>query len=292
MNPESVLKILQWNMDGAPHAKPPKPHPNPKECAAVLNEILLEYTPTVVTLQETDNALLANINLSGYDIQRGPVGLTTLIRRDKFVAVDNREVTPRIQAVALDSTNRGEEGLLVFNFHLPVLNKDKDDRQEAARLLIPRIDKVRVDRSPRLEIMAGDFNMPPYAPFIVGPSALFANRDLTYSSSQRRGTVGRSLYNASWNIFGGMCGAPGTYRRASELHGPWQIPDQMLLDPRLIKGADVNVQIIIKTSKRKLHTRDGNPRKHLPSDHFPVLVSITPNKLLPYLNGNISDYCI
>jgi hypothetical protein len=71
MSPESTLKILQWNMGAAPHAKPPKPHPNPKECAAVLDDMLREHIPAVVTLQEVDNLLLTNINLSAYEDPSG-----------------------------------------------------------------------------------------------------------------------------------------------------------------------------------------------------------------------------
>ncbi|UOG76816.1 endonuclease/exonuclease/phosphatase family protein [Hymenobacter tibetensis] len=285
------LKVLQWNMSAAPHAKPPKPHPNPKECAEALDAMLQEHNPTIVTLQETDNTLLSYAHLSAYEVQRGPTGLATLILRSRFRVVSNKEVTPRIQAVTLDNIQHGEPGILVLNFHLPVLNEDADDRQEAARTLIPKIDSARANSKLRLEIIAGDFNLPPYAAFIVGQSGLFANRDPSISS-QRRSTVGRPLYNASWSIFGGSCGSLGTYRRASRLHGPWQIPDQMLLDPLLVDKAKVEVQVITKTSVRALHNRNGNPDRKFASDHFPVLVTISPNALIPYLNGSINDYSI
>ena len=267
------LKILQWNMAAAPHARKAKPHPSPVKCAAALTELLREHAPTLAVLQETDPAILAMADLSAYDIQRGPLGLTTLVLRLAYRSVSNRDIRQRVQVVKLDNMLAGAADLLVFNLHLPVLYKTEFDRREFARLLLPEMNRLRVETRPRLEIIAGDFNLPPYDEILVSEFGWFANRDLTHTS-KKRSTVGRPIYNASWNIFGGSCGALGTYHGRSLAHGPWQIPDQMLLDPRLAENKRVEVEVLTKTSSLELHTPFGYPNKLLASDHFPVLVTI------------------
>lgn len=267
------IKILQWNMAAAPHAKKAKAHPNPVKCATALTELLREHVPTIVVLQETDPAILGLVNLRDYDVQRGPLGLTTLVLRLAYRPVSNSDIRQRVQVVKLDSTRAGESGLLVFNLHLPVLYKTEFDRREFARLLLPEMNRLRVGGSSRLEVIGGDFNLPPYDEIMVSEFGWFANRDLTHTS-KKRSSVGRPIYNASWGIFGGNCGALGTYHGRSLAHGPWQIPDQMLLDPRLVENRKVAVAVLTKTSGLDLHTPFGYPNKLLTSDHFPVLITI------------------
>jgi hypothetical protein len=268
-------------MSAAPLARPPKLHANPMRCAEALSAMLREHSPSIATLQESDNLILGHADLSDYEIQRGPIGLTTLIRRKTFRVVENSEIRQRVQVLVLDGMNQGLSDLLVFNLHWPIMYKSEAERRDFARPIVTDMDRVRVSKIPRLEIMAGDFNLPPYDELIVGESGLFANRDLSHISS-RRSSVGRALYNASWSIFGGTCGALGTYRKPSIPHGPWQVPDQMLIDPRLLAVSQIKVQVIIKADTVDLHTPSGYPNKSLTSDHFPVLVSITPNEPSPY----------
>lgn len=272
------LKILQWNMAAAPHARKPKPHPNPAKSAAALTALLHDHAPTIVALQETDPTILAQVKLTAYDLQRGPMGLTTLVLRQAYRPVRNSDIRQRVQVVELDAATPGGASLLVFNLHLPVLYKTELERREFARVfLLPEMTRLRVLGQARLEIIAGDFNLPPYDEIIVGESGLFANRDLAHTS-KRRSTVGRPIYNTSWAIFGGACGALGTYHGPSLAHGPWQIPDQLLLDPRLAENRRVRVQVLTKTSGQDLHTPlpFGYPNKTTASDHFPVLVTLDP----------------
>lgn len=265
-------------MAAAPHARPARPHPNPSQCAVVLTELLREHEPTIVALQESAPAILAQADLAAYEPYRGPGGLTTLALRRAYRPVSNQDIRQRVQVVALDSATHGEAGLLLFNVHLPVLYKSEYERQEYIRRLMPDINRLRVQNQTRLEIMVGDFNLPPYDVGIVGESGLFANRDAAHVA-RKRSTVGRPICNVSWSIFGGTCGALGTYHGASAAHGPWQVPDQLLLDPRLLQGSCVRVQVLTATAGVQLHTALplAYPNKAIASDHFPVLTTLSPS---------------
>ena len=264
-------------MAAAPHARPPKLHANQAQCAAVLTELLREHEPTLVALQESDPAILAQANLAAYELYRGPLGLTTLVLRQAYRPVSNQDIRQRVQVVTLDSAIHGEPGLLIFNVHLPVLYKSEYERREFIRRLMPEVNLLRVQSQRRFEIMVGDFNLPPYDEAIVGESGMFANRDAAHAA-KKRGTVGLPICNVSWSIFGGTCGALGTYHSHSPAHGPWQIPDQMLLDPRLLSDNCVRMQVLTKTTGINLHTPlpFGYPNKTVASDHFPVLATLNP----------------
>lgn len=271
-----MLRILQWNMGGSPHARPPKPHPNAPGCAGALTEWLLEYEPAIVALQEVTDELLALVKMAPYEIQRGPLGFAVLVRRQLYRTVKNYDLRQRVQVVQLDGVSRALASLVVFNVHLPVLHKDEDDRRDGNYLFARDIVREVVGAPTREGIIVGDFNLPPYDAFIVGRAGLAANRDLAHAQASRS-TAEPAFYNASWTIFGGAAGAAGTYYRASVPHGPWQVPDQLLLSPRLLEGRQFQVQVLTRLTRLpgyKVCTSGGRPSKQHTSDHLPVLLTI------------------
>ncbi|AUD04034.1 exonuclease/endonuclease/phosphatase family protein [Spirosoma pollinicola] len=268
------ISILQWNMGDSPHAT--KKRGNYQERAQILTDLLTGHNPTFVTLQEADRVVLSYANLRSYELYNGPPGLVTLVTKDKYKTNENLTRNDRYQLLALDSISRTDKGIKIINLHLPALHKSDDQKREFLRKDMPFINAWRTKHESLYEILSGDFNLPPYDIVIMEETGVFANRDLkhTIKTTSTFG-FGRALYNTSWQVFGGTCGALGTYYYKTLPHGPWHIPDQILIDPKLIGDALVQVKILTDANGQSLATKKVfAPNRDNSSDHFPVLVSI------------------
>lgn len=264
-------------MGDSPYAK--KARSNPEKRANALTALLNEIKPSIVTLQEAADNVLAKTALLGYSLIRDSNGLAILYKRDDYYVIENGVIRNRMQVAALNTTALPPLGISIINLHLPILNRTVEDRRDFARTILADSDQWRIRHKQRFEVISGDFNLPPYDEVIVGKNRGFcANRDKEHCL-KHVGTVERGLFNSSWQIFGGQCGALGTYYLDNLPHGPWHIPDQVMLDPGLIQRASVKVQVLIKVNGISLTTpRTLRPEGNTLSDHFPMLVSITPDK--------------
>lgn len=244
-----TLSILQWNMGDSVHAK--KIRPNSSGRAQILTDLIFDNSPTIILLQEAHRGVLSYANLRQYDLFDGPSNLVTLINKNKYSTVDSISHEDHFHLLALDSLSKGENGLKIINLHLPTLYKDEREKQEYIRKRMPAINKWRTKHEPRYEIMGGDFNIPPYDAVLIEETGVFANRDIRHAStSTSTFNFGKALYNASWQIFGGACGAPGTYYLNKLPHGPWHIPDQIMLDPDLVRQSKISVKVITEANKK------------------------------------------
>jgi hypothetical protein len=80
-----------------------------------------------------------------------------------------------------------------------------------------------------------------------------------------------------WNHFGDNDGAGGTfyYEGAEHLCYYWNLFDQVLLRPALLKGfAPENVRIPTSIRGFSLLQEDGQPDKETMSDHLPVTLEL------------------
>ncbi len=261
-------------MGDSPHAKTLRP--NSLGRAQILTDLINDNSPTIILLQEAHRGVLSYANLRQYDLFDGPSNLVTLISKNKYSIIDNISHENHFHLLALDSLFKDEKGLKIINLHLPTLHKDEGEKQEYIRKRMPAINVWRTKYEPRFEIMGGDFNIPPYNAALIEETGVFANRDIRHAStSTSTFGFGKALYNTSWQIFGGACGALGTYYQNKLPHGPWHIPDQIMLDPELVKQSIVSVKVITEANKKSFKSKIvQGPNKDVASDHFPVLVSV------------------
>lgn len=263
------LSVLQWNMGDSPYSRKPARPPQPR--ASALQSLLTEHSPQVVTLQEADPQALSLVDLRGYNIHRGPTGIVSLSKKGSFAQHKNVTVRERAQVVALDSLSGQLPSLWLINLHLPIRERTETDRRDLARTIFTDIDAIRIHNQTRREVWSGDLNFPPYDELVVSRSGLFANRDIAYASSHR-GSVGKGLFNSAWAALGGATGALGTIYHDSLPNGPWQMPDQILFEPSLVRDFRLEVLILTRSGASEFATRTGRPCKTRASDHFPMLV--------------------
>ena len=137
-------------MGDSPHAK--KERPNPEKRAEVMTALLTETKPSIVTLQEAADNVLAKTTMSGYDLVRGSDGLILLYKRNDYRLIENKVIRNRIQVVALDTTTVHSIGINILNLHLPILNRTVEDRRDFARTILADSDQWRTQHIHRLRL--------------------------------------------------------------------------------------------------------------------------------------------
>jgi endonuclease/exonuclease/phosphatase family metal-dependent hydrolase len=263
------LKIMQWNMGDSSHAVL---RPNDIMRSDILSDLLYIHNPIIVTLQEANRVVLSNAKLFNYEIFYGLSGLVTLLRKGIFYHVDARNIGTRAHGLSLNNLHNRQPILKIVNIHLPILNLDIVEKRERARKFINESDSWRAFHDPRFEILSGDLNMPPYDEVMMVESGFCSNRDLNHIIKKHR-AINKYIYNCTWKVFGGGCGSLGTYYLNNVPHGPWHLPDQILIDPRIVENNRVDVEIITSVNSQTLITKSGIPNKRVASDHLPLLVT-------------------
>jgi endonuclease/exonuclease/phosphatase family metal-dependent hydrolase len=125
-------------------------------------------------------------------------------------------------------------------------------------------------------ILAGDLNMNPFDPGLVGAQALNAvmTRDLARAEERTVAKQNyRLFYNPMWGHFGDRTsGPPGTYyySASAPVNYFWNVFDQVLLRPDLMDALD-EVRILDTDGQVSLLTTNGRPRSSEASDHLPIL---------------------
>lgn len=277
------FSVLQWNMGDSPYVKKKTVKSrldNPEDVnrrAKILYELIDTYKPTFVMLQESASSLVALVNHPDYELQRGDLGLNIFVKLNLYKIVENNLNIRRVQMLALDSLELSQKGIKLINIHLPILYKNEVQRREEVRMLMPLINFWRSKFDSRFEIVAGDFNLPPYDEIIITRSGFFSNRDLSHARNNKiEKGFGNALFNVSWSIFSGTCGSLGTYYLADSYpNGPWHIPDQILIGPELEEDSIIKVKVITSVNSLSLiNDKTFSPNKRVASDHLPVLLNI------------------
>jgi len=129
----------------------------------------------------------------------------------------------------------------------------------------------------RRTILVGDLNMNPFEDGLISAIGLHAVSSKNIAIRNSRIVQGREyqfFYNPMWGLFGdGSPGPPGTfyYHGSEQITFFWNIFDQVLIRPDLIKQFDNTVLSIITTDGEfSFLTSSGLPNGSLGSDHLPI----------------------
>jgi endonuclease/exonuclease/phosphatase family metal-dependent hydrolase len=175
----------------------------------------------------------------------------------------------------------GCQSILVAAAHLPSkLNFTEESLLVESVHLAQSIDKVETSEGHARTILLGDMNMNPFEAGMIAAGGLHAVMSRRVASRKTR-TVQKQkykyFYNPMWGHFGDSGEAGGTfyYEGADSLCYYWNLYDQVLLRPDLLKGfAPEGVRIPTAIRDCSLLQEDGRPDKETISDHLPVTLEL------------------
>lgn len=171
--------------------------------------------------------------------------------------------------------------ILVAAAHLPSKQDFSDDSQIFESVHLARlIENAERDEGHQRTILIGDLNMNPFESGMVAASGgLHAVMSRRVAARQTR-TVQKEpykfFYNPMWSHFGDRADAAGTYYYESgePLCYFWNIFDQVLLRPELLRGFRHEQVRIVTQIKGVSLLKDGCPDRDTASDHLPVVLQL------------------
>lgn len=169
--------------------------------------------------------------------------------------------------------------LCVLHFPSKLYGDNAEDALDYSEEILNDITKAEKMVGDQRTLIIGDFNVDPYeSPLLLARSfhSYQDKRDARKPKKINQRTTKLPFYNPMWNLYGDEQLPPGTYfyykpgRQAL-----WRLFDQAIMRYELTdyyqKGS---LRIITETSKYKLSTREGRPKKNGFSDHFPIILSL------------------
>lgn len=130
-------------------------------------------------------------------------------------------------------------------------------------------------------ILIGDFNMNPFESGLISTTGLNTVSDKTFLESKKSRIVDETnynfFYNPMWNFFGDNNKVRGTYyyRSSGNISYEWNMFDQILIRPSLIRYIDENsINIISRIGTENLLSEYNRPNKKI-SDHLPIAIKLT-----------------
>jgi hypothetical protein len=183
------------------------------------------------------------------------------------------------------------DSFLVVAVHLSSKRWKKTEDQALGATRIARYIREAEERvGHQRTILIGDFNMNPFEAGVVGSEGIHGVMDRGVASGASRMVAGEScffFYNPMWSFLGDRGpAAPGTYfyNSGAEVNYFWNIFDQVLVRPSLLKFLDKDaVRIVTEVGEVSLLTDKGRPDKKVHSDHLPLVCRL--NLLEELVNG-------
>ncbi len=167
---------------------------------------------------------------------------------------------------------------LVAFVHLPSkLQKDSSGIGTELNYLKKEIEESERKLNSTNSIIMGDFNLNPFEDGMV--SAMYghsiSSREVVKKGSRIIEHRAYSMfYNPMWNLLGDSIKPEGTYyfQKAQHVNYFWNIFDQVLIRPSLIKNFNINdMKILDEIRHVKLVNATGHPEI---SDHLPIYFKI------------------
>lgn len=269
-------RLVLWNMGFHPRKMPSDDVQRSR--LDVLERMVGEISPSIVALQEAPpvDCLQSVLGLD-YEVIEGPMRIVTLFLKERWQIYEPMErARGRALVVKIESV-LPQLRFRVWNVHMPFLWRPLHERRAYLRHLRGDLDALRQIDKDSLDLMVGDFNLPPYDKAMVREDGLYANRVQLGASAKKRvdlESVVCRLFNPSWVIFGRVQPPYGSFYKASASHGPWLVPDQAIMSAELAIPGEPQVSIIDRIGGLDLCARSSvrAPKKRVGSDHLPLRV--------------------
>ncbi|MGA2372950.1 MAG: hypothetical protein ACLP3R_12325 [Candidatus Korobacteraceae bacterium] len=266
-----MLKFLFWNLNG-------------NDVSSLLSRMAQDELVDVFILAECASEpwrLLEALNAERSEYQIGWSNCDRLLFLTRF---DSHWLTALFESSHI-SIQRLEmparRSLLIAAAHLPSKLHFSEESQVFESVQLARmIEEVEASEGHQRTVVLGDLNMNPFEAGMVGArgglhavmSRSVAGRDTRTVQNEKY----RFFYNPMWNHLGDRTDVGGTfyYENSEAVCYFWNMYDQVLLRPDLLKGfAPEQVRIVTKIGGVSL-LEGGRPDTKVASDHLPVLVEL------------------
>ncbi len=172
--------------------------------------------------------------------------------------------------------------MLVVAVHLSSkLWKKTEDQILASTRLARYIRQAEQSVGHTRTIVMGDLNMNPFEVGVVGSEGLHGVMDKEIAAEEARVVQGERcsfFYNPMWTVLGEGGARPlGTYyyRSSSEVNYYWNVFDQVLVRPSLIKLlSDDAIHVVTEIEGVPILTPHGIPDRANASDHLPLVCQL------------------
>lgn len=268
------LKLLFWNT-------------NKKKCLKELENIASYYEIDIFILVEnpaSSTEILLNLNKvnSNYFPQHPlsqckKITVITKFHHDfaKPISEDTRTTIRKISIPLIPE-------FLLCGVHLvDKMNNFNESQSENCTIIRKELEEIEKKEDNSSSIIVGDFNMNPFESGVVNANGFHATMSRKVALKNARTINARTynfFYNPMWNMLGDINKkVSGTYYypRAEHLCYHWNMFDQVILRPSLIKHFDENnFSILDNDGTKSLLTKNGIPNKQLYSDHLPIFFTL------------------
>ncbi len=200
-----------------------------------------------------------------------------------FTRFDARRMRPLRESnrVSIRRLELGEQSILIAGAHLPSKLRFSDESQMFESVQLSRmIDEVEKQEGHQRTVLLGDLNMNPFEVGMVGARgglhAVMSRRVAERCSRVVQAEKCTFFYNPMWNHLGDRGGRSGTfyYESGEAVCYFWNVFDQVLLRPELLKGFEPEQVRIVTEIRGVSLLQDGRPDKTMASDHLPMVLEL------------------
>jgi len=172
------------------------------------------------------------------------------------------------------------EDFLLAITHFPSKNDFTESDQLSESIELSNYIKDAENRiGHQKTILVGDLNMNPFEEGLVNANALHSVMKRNIAEKKNRIVQNKSypfFYNPMWRFFGQDVAGTYYYRKAAHKVYFWNIFNQVLVRPDLLKYFDENeLKILDFDGQKSLLSKTGIPDKNNASDHLPIYFELT-----------------
>lgn len=165
--------------------------------------------------------------------------------------------------------------LLAMIHNLSKKNYSPNDQEQELICFHRDIVEAEKECSTKNTLVIGDFNINPYETSCISANAMHAIPYIEEVEKNSRVIQGRryeKFYNPTWRFLGNRQAPYATYYYNSSENANyfWNMFDQVIIRPQLIKSFVDNSLIIITCTKNHSLLCDNKPNKNNYSDHLPI----------------------
>ncbi|WP_353103004.1 endonuclease/exonuclease/phosphatase family protein [Myroides odoratus] len=264
---------------------------NRKDVSDIIVQMIIENGLDIICLAEvkSDDIIIDIIkkykkiekkNLFHIHNSKDKVIVLSRLQPNLFQDVSFLYQSKRLISFKLELKNKIILNLVFIHFHSKNNWSDISLAMECTTIA-SAIKNIEIDTKSENTILIGDFNMNPFESGLISTTGLNTISDKSFLDNKKHRVVDETnynfFYNPMWNFFGDKNEVKGTYyyRSPGNISYEWNIFDQILIRPSLIKHLDDDsIKIISRISTQNLLTEYSNRPDTKISDHLPIAINL------------------